>query len=136
MNKIILIFVFLPLSVFAMPQQAQLDMLNAQIATLEKQHAEKYAELQKCAKQTKNFKIAGISTLAATGVGIYANIKLHEKLSKTHKSTSNGTLPAARIEITADDQCHKMCCGGEDDCDRDAFEEDCGCSQLCDACAG
>lgn len=135
MNKIILIFALFPISVFAMSQQTQLDMLNAQIATLEKQYAEKYTELKKCEKQTKNFKIAGISTLAATGVGIYANIKLHEKLSKMHKSTPNGTLPAARIEITVDDQCRKMCCGGEDDCDRNAFEEDCGCSQLCDACA-
>jgi len=88
MNKIILIFVFCPISVFAMSQQAHLDMLNAQIVMLEKQHAEKYAELKKCEKETKNFKIAGISTLAATGVGIYANIALHKKLSSLRDNAS------------------------------------------------
>ncbi len=81
MNKLILIFALCPISAFAMSQRAYLDMLNSQIATLEQQRTEKYAELKKCEKDTKGFKIAGISTLAATGVGIYANIALHKKLS-------------------------------------------------------
>lgn len=92
MIKHILIFVLCPLSAFAMPQQTQLDMLNAQIATLEKQYAEKYAELKKCENQTKNFKIAGITTLAATGVGIYANIALHEKLQKLRNAELSNVL--------------------------------------------
>lgn len=86
MKKIILTFALFPLSVFAMPQQAQLDMLNKQIATLEKQYTEKHDALKKCESQTKNFKIAGISTLAATGVGIYTNIALHKKLSELKNS--------------------------------------------------
>lgn len=102
MKKIFLIFALFPLSVFAMPQQAQLDMLNAQIATLEKQHAEKYAELKKCEQTTKGFKIAGISTLAATGVGIYANIALHQKLSSLRNSQSGGG--AQTIARTATEQ--------------------------------
>lgn len=140
MIKTILLFMIFPLSVFAMSQQLQLDMLNSQIAALEQSRAEKYAELKKCEQTTKGFKIAGLSTLAATGVGIYANIKLHQTLSKLRDSesggASGGNLDApGRIDITVDAQCQKMCCGGADDCDRDAFEEDCGCSQLCDACA-
>lgn len=102
MNKIILIFTLFPLSAFAISQQAQLDMLNAQIATLEKQYTEKYDALKKCESNTKNFKIAGISTLAATGVGIYANIALHQKLSKLRDNASGGV--AQNIARTATEQ--------------------------------
>lgn len=136
MKKYILIFVLFPLSAFAMSDSMRLDMLNAQIATLERQRAEKYAELKKCEKETQGFKIAGISTLAATGVGIYANIALHNTLSKLRSDVSVGTTSdPGKVNISVDAQCQKMCCGGADECDRDVFEDDCHCSQICDACA-
>lgn len=109
MNKIILIFSLFPLSVFATSQQEQLDMLNAQIATLEKQHAEKYAELQKCEKQTKNFKITGISTLAATGVGIYTNIALHQKLASLQNADSGAAQTITRTTNEQKAQDDELC---------------------------
>ncbi|MCM1294660.1 MAG: hypothetical protein NC311_03805 [Muribaculaceae bacterium] len=101
MKKIIWIFALFPLSAFAMSDGVRLDMLNAQIATLEKQYAEKYAELKQCEKTTKGFKIAGISTLAATGVGIYANIALHEKLKKLRNAGSGN---AAIVRTASEEQ--------------------------------
>jgi hypothetical protein len=74
-----------------------LDMLDARIQKMEQERAEKYAALQKCEKETKGFKIAGISTLAATDIGVYANIKLHEKLSNM---TEAG--PAVLVGLAAD----------------------------------
>lgn len=109
MKKIILIFVFLPLAVFAMPQQAQLDMLNAQIATLEKEHTEKYTALKKCEKETKNFKIAGITTLAATGVGVYANVALHKKLSELKNSGGGGAQTIQRTQAEQQAQDDELC---------------------------
>lgn len=137
MKKIILIFVIMPCCVMAMTDNVRLDMLNAQIATLERERVEKYDELKKCEETTKGFKIAGMTTLVATGVGIYANVKLHDKLSRmTGNATNSGAKnDPGRVTISADEQCYKACCGDPDVCDRYAFEDDCHCSQLCDACA-
>lgn len=55
-------------------------MLDSEIERLTLQRDEKYEALQKCEKNTKGFKIAGITTLVATGIGVYGNIKLSEKL--------------------------------------------------------
>lgn len=110
MKKIFLIFALFPSSVFAIPQQAQLDMLNTQIATLEKQYTEKYDALKKCESDTKNFKIAGISTLAATSIGIYANIALHQKLSSLRNSQSGGgTQIIARTATEQQAQDNELC---------------------------
>jgi hypothetical protein len=76
----------------------RLDMLDARIQKMEQERAEKYAALQKCEKETKGFKIAGISTLAATGIGVYANIKLHEKLSNMTEAGG----PAVLVGLAAD----------------------------------
>ena len=69
------------------------QILDAQIAKLEKEIETKYKTLEKCAKENHNYKIAGVATLAATGVGIYANVKLNEKLLKISGggSGSDGT---------------------------------------------
>lgn len=110
MKKIILIFALFPLSVSAMSDSVRLDMLNAQIATLEKQRAEKYAELQQCEKTTKGFKIAGISTLAVTGVGIYANIALHKKLSRLRDDgVAGGISTVVRTAADAQAQDSELC---------------------------
>lgn len=109
MKKYILIFGILPCSVFAMPQQTQLDMLNAQIASLEKQRDEKYTELKECEKETKNFKIAGISTLAATGIGVYANIKLHQTLSELRNSSSVTAQTVVRTAAEEQAQNDELC---------------------------
>ena len=69
------------------------QILDAQIEKLTQERDEKYAALQECARKTKGFKIAGITTLAATGVGIYANIKLAQK--RNGKDSNGGGKSAA-----------------------------------------
>lgn len=56
------------------------QMLDSEITRLTVLRDEKYAALKNCEKTTDGFKIAGIATLATTGVGVYANIKLAQKL--------------------------------------------------------
>ena len=58
---------------------ARNQMLDAEISRLTKERDEKYTALKECEKTTEGFKIAGITTLIATGVGIYGNIKLYQK---------------------------------------------------------
>ena len=60
------------LSVF--PMIASGDYLDDKIADLTKQKLEKIAELEECQKSTKGLKIAGITTLGVSTVGIAANI--------------------------------------------------------------
>jgi len=70
-----LLMVFCPLAVVA----SEFDALDIRIRALEQERGQKLEQLLKCEKETRGFKIAGISTLAATGVGIYANVKLNER---------------------------------------------------------
>lgn len=60
------------LSVF--PMIASGDYLDDKIADLTKQKLEKIAELEECQKSSKGLKIAGITTLGVSTVGIAANI--------------------------------------------------------------
>jgi len=59
---------------------AQIQMLEMKIANQEKELSDKQTVLEDCRKKTKGWKIAGISTLAATGIGVAANIALKSKL--------------------------------------------------------
>ena len=78
---------------FAEEPSMQMQMLDNEIERLTKQRDEKFAALQKCEETTKGFKISGIATLAATGVGIYGNIKLAEKLKGNSNSRGkNGQI--------------------------------------------
>lgn len=77
---IVFILMLAPVLCFAEMSSMQLQMLDSEIERLTAQRDEKYASLQKCEQATKGFKIAGLTTLVATGVGVYGNIKLAEKL--------------------------------------------------------
>ena len=68
----------------------RIQMLDAQIVSLEAERATKLAELNACEKRNKNFKIAGLSTLALTGVGVYTNVKLNKKLTNGGATTVFG----------------------------------------------
>jgi hypothetical protein len=60
-----------------------IDMqLDAQINELITRRDKLKADLESCEKNTRGFKIAGISTLAATGVGVVGNIKLAQEIEK------------------------------------------------------
>ena len=83
------LFVFVSRDVAA-TTDIRIQMLDAQIEKLEHERAKKLADLQECEKQTKGFKIAGLSTLALTGIGVYANIKLSEALKKAGNGAFGG----------------------------------------------
>ena len=69
---------------------ARIKMLDSEIVRLTAERDEKYAALEQCAKTTKGFKIAGISTLVATGFGVYGNIKLAQKINNGGSSSGDG----------------------------------------------
>ena len=108
MKKIACIFLLvLPITAFAeLGLDIQNQMLDSQIEKLTHERDSKYEALQKCEKNTKGFKIAGITTLVATGVGIYGNIKLSQKL-KGKDTTGGGSAGAGLAEdkCAADDIC-------------------------------
>ena len=66
------------------------QMLDSEIERLTKQRDEKYDALKKCEKSTKGFKIAGITTLVATGVGVGVNVALAKKLKEKEKTIECG----------------------------------------------
>ena len=70
--------------------------LDDKIASLTKEKLEKIAKLEECQKNTKGLKIAGITTLGVSAIGIGANIgeavalnKLDEKISTAEQNKSN-----------------------------------------------
>ena len=64
--------------------------VNPTIKKLLTEKKQKMAQLEQCAQKVKGFKIAGISTLGLTAVGIGGNIALATKNAKLEK-TINGT---------------------------------------------
>ena len=58
------------------------DYLDSQLAELTARRDKLKTELAECEQNTRGFKIAGISTLAATGVGVYANVALAKEIKK------------------------------------------------------
>lgn len=60
-----------------------IDMqLDAQVAELTSRRDKLKADLDACEKNTRGYKIAGIATLGATGVGVVGNIKLAQEIEK------------------------------------------------------
>lgn len=68
----------------------RIQILDKQIEELTHQRDKKYDDLKQCEKTTKGFKIAGITTLVATGVGVVGNIALAEKLNKSSSGGGGG----------------------------------------------
>lgn len=78
------------------PMIASADYLDDKIANLTKQKLDKIAKLQECQKNTKGLKIAGITTLGVSAIGIGANIgeavalnKLDDKIDTAVKTKSS-----------------------------------------------
>ena len=95
---------------FAEEPSMQMQMLDNEIERLTKQRDEKFAALQKCEETTKGFKIAGIATLAATGVGIYGNIKLSQKLQgKSSKKSGSGGGSVLVDNSTEEEKVDSLC---------------------------
>ena len=71
---------------------------NPQIARLIKEKQQKYAQLEQCTKKVNGFKIAGISTLGLTAVGIGGNVALASKNKQLDKEINGSDGLKAKIK--------------------------------------
>ena len=69
---------------------AETDYIDIQIRELQQRRDELQAELDACEENTRKFKIAGVATLGATGVGVVGNIALHNEIKKIEQSRNGG----------------------------------------------
>ena len=70
--------------------RAETDYIDMQIRELQQRRDELQAELDACEENTRKFKIAGVATLGATGVGVVGNIALHNEIKKIEQSKNGG----------------------------------------------
>ncbi len=68
----------------------EMDYIDMQIQELEQRRDELKKQIAECEQNTRGYKIAGIATLGATGVGVVGNIKLHNEIKKIEQSKSGG----------------------------------------------
>lgn len=66
------------------------DYIDMQIQELEQRRDELKKQIAECEQNTRGYKIAGIATLGATGVGVVGNIALHNEIKKIEQSKSGG----------------------------------------------
>lgn len=112
MKKImtVLLIVFPMVSIADMGLDLRNQMLDSEIEKYTKTRDEKYAALQQCEKSTKGFKIAGITTLVATGVGVAVNVKLASDLKKVNSAVNTQLgLNAKSADQKAKDLCDTLC---------------------------
>ena len=112
--KIFVILFLLMMPIVSMADandEMKLQILNSQIESLTKERDEKYEKLKQCEKTTKGFKIAGISTLVATGFGIYGNIKLAQRLNESDSGGGSGKVSqdTRSMEQKLDGACKGFC---------------------------
>jgi len=69
---------------------AEPDYIDMQIHELQQRRDALQAELDACEENTRKFKIAGVATLGATGVGVVGNIALHNEIKKIEQSKNGG----------------------------------------------
>ena len=69
---------------------AETDYIDIQIRELQQRRDALQAELDACEENTRKFKIAGVATLGATGVGVVGNIALHNEIKKIEQSKNGG----------------------------------------------
>ena len=91
------------------------DYLDMQIAELTARRDALRAEIAECEDNTHKYKIAGVATLAATGVGVAGNIALHNKIQAANGGSRGGSggsdvvQDARSEEQKADSECAKAC---------------------------
>ena len=108
-----------------------IDMqLDAQINELISRRDKLKSDLESCEKNTRGYKIAGIATLGATGVGVVGNIKLAQEIEKQKilkgrgggGYAGGGGAGGPKADIRTEEQ--KI----NDDCNNPDFS----CEDLCD----
>ena len=90
MKKLLsLLFVFLSMPLYA-NYDMQIQMLDSQIASLQKELALKRKTLSECESGLKTNKVVGGVTMATTAVGVVANAKLNEKINNMSSGGGGG----------------------------------------------
>ena len=85
-----LLFLLMPTNmVFAETDLTELMYQNPKIAALIKEKQEKMAALEKCTGTTKSLKIAGLSTLGITAIGVGVNIAEANAIKKNDNKISS-----------------------------------------------
>ncbi len=116
------------------PMIASADYLDDKIASLTKEKLDKIAKLEECQKSTKGLKIAGITTLGVSAIGIGANIGEAVKLNKldaqigtaeTTKSNLDRQISAAEKEKAKKEK------AAEEGQERQAENNTCGNTTSC-----
>ncbi|MDR1337605.1 MAG: hypothetical protein LBJ73_01075 [Rickettsiales bacterium] len=99
-------FLFYSFFIGACPaaHDVQVQMLAARLESLQSERDHKAAELRDCEKNVKGFKVAGIATLSATGIGIGINVALASKLAATKSGGSNGARGGAAADMRSSEQ--------------------------------
>lgn len=103
--------------VFALcPIVASADYLDDKIADLTKQKLEKIAQLEECQKNTKGLKIAGITTLGISAIGIGANIGEAVALDNYDKKIAEAKRKIGNLdtEISGYNTCGSSACNPTD----------------------
>jgi hypothetical protein len=81
---------------------AETDYIDIQIRELQQRRDALQAELDACEENTRKFKIAGVATLGATGVGVVGNIALHNEIKKIEQSKNGGGYSGGRGTVNVD----------------------------------
>ena len=94
------------------------DVLDNKINELTKRRDELKLAISQCESKTHKFKIAGITTLVATGFGVYGNIKLAQRLRYGETAGGIGGKSEAIIdprpqEEKNDASCRVLCEAGD-----------------------
>ena len=110
------------------------DYIDMQIHELEQRRDELKKQIAECEQNTRGYKIAGIATLGATGVGVVGNIALHNEIKKIEQSKSGGVYSGGSAgtlkadtrseEQKGNDECRTLYCA---DFPAEATEYGCEC---------
>ncbi len=119
-----------------------IDMqLDAQINELISRRDKLKSDLESCEKNTRGYKIAGIATLGATGVGVVGNIKLAQEIEKQKtlkgKGGGAGGAGGGAGGVAAQDNCSGVTdpvCSWERQCKMTGYKVK-NCDHDTDCCA-
>ena len=117
-----LIYVLFSIIILHLPMVASADYLDVQISELTKQKQEKIKILEECQKSNKGFKIAGLTTLGVSAIGVGVNIGEAIKI-KGQKSdiadkekqldALDSKISSTKILITENNTCGPSDCQGD-----------------------
>ena len=99
------------------------DFMDMQISELTARRDSLRTEIAACEDNTHKYKIAGVATLAATGVGVVGNIALHNKIKEAQKGgTRSGSGGGGTKRVIQDTRSEEQKADSEctDKCKRDA----------------